>query len=315
MAKHAKHARESEIVEVEVSQIAEEAAALDSSSDDDMATGHSPDFVNIPPAAQHKRKSRRMRIVLIAVSAVLVALLAALAYFAFMLVNEASDVAYETASRSVPKDEPATPTDSKKADVQKHGDIPDLTGMLGLTVDEAIDQVGRGATITSEKDIEETTGEDEDEETKVVGKNVTVALADETTDKKGNTPSVYLKCNEEGIIVQVGYSASVSSLNYDEVSFADIVQTEHIVENLLNDAGVSAQVGSVELPAADDYRVMADDGTTIAEESYTFTGEGQAGDGATHTWSCHLIYDYLAANVSGNLADTIKLVYLYIDAA
>ena len=138
----------------------------------------------------HKRKSRRMRIALIIVSVVLVALIGALIYFAFTLINEASDVAYQTASRSDAQTESpaALASDAQDASGQDHGDVPALASLLGKTTDDAVAEVGRGATITSEKDITEETGEGDDKKTEVVGTSVTVALADETTDNSGNNP-------------------------------------------------------------------------------------------------------------------------------
>ena len=37
-------------------------------------------------------------------------------------------------------------------------------------------------------------------------------------------------------------------------------------------------------------------------------------DGAPHEWSAVLSYDYSTANTSGNLADTIRIIYVYINA-
>ncbi|MDO4443625.1 MAG: hypothetical protein Q4B69_07105, partial [Slackia sp.] len=67
--------------------------------------------------------------------------------------------------------------------------------------------------------------------------------------------------------------------------------------------------------AVEDYRTYADDAKTIAQELYTFSGEAQGADGNPYAWSCKLSYDYSAANVSGNLADTIRQIYVYVKAA
>lgn len=327
MAKHAKHAKQAsdfeneEPIEVEPTdaqldgQIGEQDDVLEVIDAPSIATGQSPDFV-APAADMHRRKSRRMRIALIIVSVVLVALIGALIYFAFTLVNEASDVAYQTASRSDAQAESpaALASDAQDDSGQDHGDVPALAGLLGKTVDDAVAEVGRGATVTSEKDIKEETGKGDKKKTEVVGKSVTVALADETTDNSGNTPTLYLDCDKDGAITRVGYSTSVASLNYGDMSFADIVQEGHIIENLLTDAGLPTDDGAVKMPAAEDYRTYAEDGTTIVQEAYSFSGTSKATDGSDHEWTCRLSYDYSAANVSGNLADTIKLVQLYINA-
>lgn len=37
-------------------------------------------------------------------------------------------------------------------------------------------------------------------------------------------------------------------------------------------------------------------------------------DGTPHEWSAVLSYDYSTANTSGNMADTIRIIYVYINA-
>ena len=49
------------------------------------------------------------------------------------------------------------------------------------------------------------------------------------------------------------------------------------------------------------------------KESCSFNGTADI-DGAAHEWSSVLLYDYTTANASGNLADTIRTIYVYINA-
>lgn len=305
MAKHAKHARtdDNQMQTAASAATAEESSGVVSRKEK-------------PALPSHRKASRRMRIVLIAVSVVLVLLMAALGYFAWMLVNEAHDVAYQSTAQTVKADkgDPAAASDAGKSAAARK-ETPRLVGLIGKTEEEAIDIIGRGATETSAKDITEETGEGDEKTTEVVGRSVTLALTDETTDSKGNAPSVYLTLDEDGAIVEAGYSSSVGSLGYGDVSFVDAVASEHIVENLVKAAGVEVDSASVEMPSVGDYRTYADDGTTIAQELYTFNGQGDGSDGTSYAWSCKLSYDYSAANVSGNLADTIRQVYVYVKAA
>ncbi|MEG1042436.1 MAG: hypothetical protein RSE94_21195, partial [Pseudomonas sp.] len=81
------------------------------------------------------------------------------------------------------------------------------------------------------------------------------------------------------------------------------------------EAGLVIPAGSVVLPkdkAA--YCTYATDGTTLVKENCPFSGAAEV-NGARYTWSAVLTYDYTAANASGNLADTIRQVYIYINAA
>ena len=37
-------------------------------------------------------------------------------------------------------------------------------------------------------------------------------------------------------------------------------------------------------------------------------------NGAPHEWSAVLSYNYTTANMTGNLADTIRIIYVYVNA-
>lgn len=309
MAKHAK--RESDLNEEELNDSMEGVDEGAASEGQGLGFGKKDDRDEIPA---HHVKSRRMRTALIVVSVALVLLMAALGYFAWMLIGEARDVAYQSTVQSSQNSKDSASTLDAGSTSTDRKETPELVGLIGKTEDEAVTLIGRGATETSSSEITEETGEGDEKTTEVVGRNVTLALTDETSDSKGNTPSVYLTLDKDGVITEAGYSASVGSLGYGEVSFVDAVQTEHLVENLVTMAGVPIEEGIVEMPSSDSYRSYADDGKTIAQEVYTFEGTGEA-DGSSYAWSCKLSYDYSAANVSGNLADTIRQVYLYVKGA
>ena len=121
----------------------------------------------------------------------------------------------------------------------------------------------------------ETTSKEVNEEGNPVKTNVTVALTDEPADTRSGTPTVYLGLNEDGAVVQAG---------------------------------------SAQLPAdKTEYSEYASDGTTLVKESYSFSGTVDL-NGAAHEWSALLLYNYSTANTSGNLADTIRIVYVYVNA-
>ena len=61
--------------------------------------------------------------------------------------------------------------------------------------------------------------------------------------------------DEEGVIVQIGYSAPTSALGFGSLSFADAVRNEHIIEKTLAEAGVKVDEGSVSLPPMTRWRI------------------------------------------------------------
>ena len=262
------------------------------------------------PLPPHLRKSRRMRRILIAVVALLVVLIGALGYFTWRLVGESQMLATQQTQQQQSSQEVDAMHEADTKDAAtttaKKTEVPNLVSVLGLTRDEAVEALQHGATVTSEKEVSE--------EGSAVKVNVTVALTDEPADTRSGTPTVYLGLDEEGRIVQAGYSAATASLGYGSLSFVDAVENEGIVEKTLGEAGVSVPAGSATLPEDKTaYSAYASDGTTLVEEKCSFSGTVEL-DGVEHEWSSVLLYNYATANTSGNLADTIRMIYVYVNA-
>ena len=86
-----------------------------------------------------------------------------------------------------------------------------------------------------------------------------------------------------------------------------------VIEETLDEAGMKIPEGTVKLPADKmKYSTYASDGTTLTREYYSFDGSGEAENGSTYPWSAVLSYDYTLANTTGNLADTMRTIYIYI---
>ena len=258
---------------------------------------------------EHQRKSRRQRRVLVFVLIVLIALLGAMAYWAYQAVTTISDINVQQGT-SATTDVLQSSNNSNGKDASsgnsKVTDVPDLVGVLGLSQDEAIAKLGHGATITLTAPVSE--------EGNPVTANLTVMLTDEPADSKSGTPTVYLSVTEEGTVVRAGYTAATASLGYGDLSFSDAVSNEHVIEKTLNEAGLNVADGSVTLPDASQYTTYATDGTTRVFEKCSFDGTSTVGS-ATYNWSSVLSYDYTAANASGNLADTVRQITIYISAS
>lgn len=263
----------------------------------------------IPP---HQRKSRRMRRVLIVIVVLLVLILCALGYFTFKLLGDSKTLATQQTQEQQSSQEVGAlkqdQTETKDASTAtvKKTEIPDLTAVLGVTQDEAVVLLKHGATVTSSKAV--------NEEGNSIKTNVTIALTDEPADTRSGTPTVYLGLDEDGKVIQAGYSAATATLGYGSLSFVDAVKNEHIVEKTLQEAGIKVTEGTVELPAdKTTYSTYASDGTTLVKESCSFNGTVEVGS-TQHEWSSVLLYDYTTANTSGNLADTVRIIYVYIKA-
>lgn len=253
------------------------------------------------------RKSRRMRRVLTAVIVLLVVLLAAGAFFAWQRLGaDASSARQQAQTLEVSTDiQGVEASDSASASVKKTS-APDLVSLMGLTQDEAIETLQHGAQVSATSEVNEAGSP--------VKTEVRVALTAEPADTRTGTPTVYLGLDADGRIVQAGYSTSSSSLGYGSLSFSDAVQNERIIEKTLAEVGLSVEEGSVSLPAdRAAYSTYASDGKTLVKEYCSFEGEAEGKDGS-YTWSAVLSYDYSTANATGNLTDTVRLVYVYVNA-
>ena len=255
----------------------------------------------------HQRRSLRMRRVLIAVLVLILALAIVLGYLGYQFITASQQ---QLVQQKNDTDAASVEVDGQDADetalVTQKTQVPNLTGLFGLTQDEAIEAIGHGATIKTTADER---GEDSAIETRV-----TLELSEEPGDSKSGTPTVYLGLNEDGKVVMAGYSAATASLGYGALSLVDIVENEHAIEHTLTDAGIIVEEGVAELPKdASTYQTYDTDGKTLMRESVDFDGEAADADGVAYAWSGVLAYDYTAANTSGNLADTVRQIYIYLE--
>lgn len=256
---------------------------------------------------EYQRKSRRMRRILIAVIALLAVILIALVGCVVLLLQDGQTRAVQQAqSQQSAQEEQEIQQDETKDASQsaKKTNVPDLVSLLGMTQDEAVDALAHGAVVSATREV--------NEEGNPVKRQTTVTLTDEPADTRTGTPSVYLFLSEDGVIIRAGYSAGTSSLGYGSISFIDAVENEHVVEQTFGEAGLSVPEGSAVLPEDKTaYSTYASDGTTLTKESCTFSGTAEAG-GSTYEWESVLLYDYTSANATGNLANTIRQIYIYL---
>ncbi|MDO4290350.1 MAG: histone-lysine N-methyltransferase [Eggerthellaceae bacterium] len=314
-AKHARHAKPS----AGSPTAADAASPADAGADATNGAGQgssAPSFTAFSDEASfaadetpaYLHKSKRMRRILLVVIAILLVLLVAGGVAVWQLLQVAQTAASQQA-QNVTQEVGAIEGDEAKdasTATAKTTTVPDLVSLLGLTQDEAVAQLAHGAQVTSTREV--------NEEGNPIKQDVRVVLSAEPADSRSGTPTVYLGIDEEGHIVQAGYSTSTSSLGYGSLSFTDAVLNESVIEKTLSEAGLSVEEGTVSLPEDKTaYTTYASDGATKTKEYCSFEGEAQANGGA-HAWSAVLSYDYAMANATGNLADTIRTIYVYVNA-
>lgn len=254
-------------------------------------------------------KSRRTRKVLIILIILLILLVGFVGYFAYKTVSEAQHGASEkaqqqTQAQTQTQDVIETTTSRSSSETSAKTDAPDLVSLFGKTSDEAIAAIGHGALVTANRPV--------DDASSAIKTNLNVALTEEPADSKTGTPTVYLGLDKDGKVIQVGYSASASALGFGSLSFADAIGTEHVIEKTLAKIGVDVPEGTVVLPTDKaTYSTYASDGTTVVKERCSFEGPIEV-NGLDCTWSAVLSYDYKTQIVTGNLNDTVRIIYSYV---
>lgn len=300
--------------------------AEDDDDDDDVPRGRhaahaKKDDEDIEPVAAPKSKrrawldermqrSRRTRRTLIVTILLLAAVLIAGIVLAVHVLSEGQTQAeQETQTQETAAEKTDIASDGGKdvvATAVKTADVPNLVALLGKDQVEAVDALKRGATITSTREVKE--------EGNPIRSSITIALTTEPADAKTGTPNVYLGLDRDGKVIQVGYSAAASTLGFGAVGFADAVQKEHIIEKTMAEIGLKDNIGPIALPEDKaEYSTYASDKVTLVRERCPFSGNVTI-DGQDCTWSSVLSYDYTTANLTGNVDDTVRVVYAYVTA-
>ena len=266
---------------------------------------HAAPDAEMSPRMQEARKRRRTLTILVLI---VVLIIAGVVAFSIKTFSSSQEIAAHEAQeqQGAPKEQDMgdkLDDDTGKTSV-KLTDVPNLSPVLGMTSDEAIEAIGHGAYVTSNRDV--------NEKNNPIKKNLTVALVDEPGDSKTGSPTVYLALDKDGKVIQVGYSASAAALGFGSLSFADAVSNEHVIEKTLEKIGVNVPTGSAVLP--DDKKNYTDydkDGTTVLRERCSFEGDVDV-NGTPCAWSSVLSYDYKTQVLTGDLSDTVRIIYVYI---
>lgn len=250
------------------------------------------------------QRSSRMRKLYVAIIILLVIIVVAIAFLAVRMIWTADNSAtQQTQVTSTDIEQASDASDTEESDSPKTT-VPNIVELLGHTRKEALEMIGHGAEVVSNRSIKE--------ENNPIKRELRIELTDEPSDSKSGAPTVYLSLNKDKKVIHAGYSVSTSSLGYGSASFSDTIESEHIVENTLGEAGLSVELGSAVLPEdVTEYTSYSSDGTTVTKEYYSFSGTGTAG-GKTYDWEAILSYDYTVANASDNLNDTLRTIFVYV---
>lgn len=209
-------------------------------------------------------------------------------------------------------------------------EIVDLTELIGTDLDQAMELIGHGAEIDGDPTL-------------VAGglTEVTVLLGEESATIDTGMALVHLYLDKSGQVVQASYRININDLSCATLPFDRIVNEAHLIERLLEGAGLTEfEPDPVTAPAKEKYAHYDSSGKTIVEERYQFVGTGSTvrsdesgrGDSAAAEdkagaetssdkgvqrleWSVLLDYDYEQAIEANNLAKTVRTVQVSINSA
>lgn len=299
------HGADDEAAFAEAAQVPDKADPDAPESEDAGRAKHAKDMDAEFP--EYMKRARKMRKTLLIVIIVLIVLLVAVGVLIFLLVNASSNAANQQTQVYMEERDTVLQDNAEKdaaTVTEKQTAVPDLVGLFGKTLDESIEYLEHGAQVAGTTTV--------NEEGSAVKQEVKVILSDETADSRNGAPTVYLGMNADGKVVRAGYSVATSSLGYGSISFTDAIQNEAIIENTLEEVGLTVDDGVAKLPEDKSaYSTYASD-SKLTRESYTFSGTGEADD-KQYKWSSTLTYDYTMANTTDNLAETIRTIYVYVE--
>ena len=252
-----------------------------------------------PDGAAHEDRAIRARGSLIAAVVLVIILAIALAIVSMLALNEAAQAETQQTQTGGASAQLAADlaVSSSSSTTKKTATVPALATLIGSDSEQAIDKLGHGAQIAK------TAGYSNDATGAV--QRVTVVLTSEPSSSEYGAATVYLDLNSKGAVVSASYRVAMSSLGYGSISFKQAVGKYRVIQNALEDAGISIPNSTTfSLPSnRKEYSAYQSDGKTLTKQQRTFTGQGSAA-GMTYHWSGTIVYDYSKANASGDLANT-----------
>jgi hypothetical protein len=257
------------------------------------------------PTSKQIARSRRLKRKLIIAIVLLVIVIGTLAVGAVYLYktrvadvttqNQIASTASSLADTTITDGE----SGSSSAIPEKITTIPTLSSLLGLTVDQAVANLGTSVAMTSSA-----AATDESNAAIVSLAKVTIAT---TGDDVTSGPTLYLYCNDQGSIIEVYYSVDLSQLGIKFEDYAAAVDDTVTLVSYLKDAGLEADATVLRVP--DDSSITmkytkSSDQKKLVGEEYTYSGD--ISGAALNHWELTLSYDYTLSNVTGTVDDTAR---------
>ena len=251
-----------------------------------------------------KRDQKNMTKLLVGVIVALAAVLAVLVVV--LVLTPSATITSHSAQAEVEAEQKAL----KEAEKEGYYDtdvieVVDLSALIGLDLTSALTEIGHGAEIDGDPKL-------------VAGglKEVTVLLGEESASIDTGMALTHLYLDKAGVVVSASYRININDLSCATLPFDCIVNEAHLIERLLEGAGLTSIVPDpVVAPEKEEYAHYDSTGKTIDEERFQFVGTGTDEAGHAFDWGVLLDYDYAQAIEENNLAKTVRTVEVAISSA
>ena len=259
-----------------------------------------------PEVERQKKKSKRSRRIFIAITIFLILIIIGVVAYSMQLANNASQSGQktlETESRDVDTLGSESGTEVVSEVVVEDVVVPDMSKLFGLSSAEAEKLLPSETIVSAIASLDDPANPVKSEQTIKVG----------VTDggKKEGPMKVFLGMDSNAIVIKAGLSTTVESLGYGLLSFADVINNEHIINATFEKAGITLDETVVLSSPAKDYATFDDKGNIMTEKG-TFEGECNIA-GVMHPWYATVVYDYKLYNATGKISKTQRDIYIYVE--
>ena len=246
------------------------------------------------------RNSKRIRAALIGAVVVLCAFLIAIV---MLVVSFVDAIQHPTVKTSAQDDAALLLEETQDTQTTRaSSEAVNLVALVGLSRQEALAYIGRGAVVEAETNIDDGG----------LKKDLSLSLTDEKGNDLSGTPSASIKLDASGNVGAATYSAPLDALGFGSISFVDAVNKYKVVDKVLSSVGISNYDSSaLVLPDHKSYSTYESDTKTLKTETYTFSGTSEQAEGS-FSWTATLHYDYAEANKTSNLANTVRKISVSI---
>lgn len=242
------------------------------------------------------KKSKKSLVVLLTLIIILIVALGGLGYYGFSLFMEATSATKVTVKppNQIPDDQIDDVVAPKTIEYAKT-EIPDLTGLFMLDLLEVQEKLGNSFQLIKTDAVEDSSNKDI-KQLAIFSYKPEILNGSENDISTALLPSetIYASLNEDGKIIDIYYVCDVRLLDYPEKSFIELLDTDWLVRDVLNTAGVNPLDFTYDSPVFDSsvvYDNPNSENRKIIKQTVIFSGRIVT-ERIPTVWTLTVTYDF-----------------------